>query len=80
MTTWSVTEVTEVKVLYRIPAAEPYGACWSEVDTAMRAAIDRYRADYGLPMTIIPDDAVRFHARDDEIIIEFTRVKQVDHR
>jgi hypothetical protein len=81
MTTWSVTEVTEVKILYHIPAEDPYGACWSEVDTAMGAAIARYRADYQVdPIALISDDAVRVRAGDGEIIIEFSRIKQVDHK
>jgi hypothetical protein len=55
-----------------IPAAEPWGAAADEISKAWSAAADAYRLVYGLTDgDSLPGDALRFHVRDDAIVIEF---------
>jgi hypothetical protein len=48
-----------------VPAAEPWGAAAAEIGKAWAVAERAYRDHYEIP------DALRFHVRDDEIVIEF---------
>lgn len=55
-----------------VPAAEPWGAPAAEVGKAWAAAELDYRRHYGIPKEQpLPDDALRFHVRDEGIVIEF---------
>jgi hypothetical protein len=55
-----------------IPAAEPWGACIADINTACAVACRAYRKAHGLADDAgIPDDALRFHVRDAAIVIEF---------
>ncbi|MEX3101213.1 MULTISPECIES: hypothetical protein [unclassified Streptomyces] len=55
-----------------IPAAEPRGAAAAEVGKAWAAAERAYRDHHGLrDEEGLHDDALRFHAYDDRIVIEF---------
>lgn len=56
-----------------IPAAEPWGATAEEVSKAWVAAAVAYREANGLPDDApIVGDMLRFHVRDDAVVIEFT--------
>jgi hypothetical protein len=70
------TYTTEIVVATRrrwiIPAAEPWGAAAEEISKAWGAAAAAYREAHGLPEgAAIAGDALWFHVRDDEIVIEF---------
>lgn len=71
MSTWSRTERTRDTIDYRVPTG-PWGACWNQVQQAINAAI----AEIGRSMdkgATPSDDAIRVHARDDEIVVSFER-------
>ena len=56
-----------------VPAAEPWGAAAAEIGKAWAAAEMAYREQHGIPKEQpLHDDALRFHVRDEEIVIEFT--------
>ncbi|MER6183071.1 hypothetical protein [Streptomyces sp. NPDC001652] len=60
-----------------IPAAEPWGATAVEVDKAWKAAQAAYREQLHVPVgELIPDDALRFHVRDEAVVIEFAIEEQ----
>jgi hypothetical protein len=55
-----------------VPAAEPWGAAAAEIGKAWAVAEKAYRDHHGIPNEQpLHDDALRFHVRDDEIVIEF---------
>lgn len=55
-----------------VPAAEPWGATSEEIGKAWTAAQVAYREAYGVPVgKALPGDALRFHVRDDAVVIEF---------
>lgn len=55
-----------------IPAAEPWGAPHAEIGKAWAVAELAYREHFGIPEDRpLHDDALRFHVRDEEIVIEF---------
>jgi hypothetical protein len=55
-----------------VPAAEPWGAVAAEIGKAWAVAERAYREHYGIPKEhVLSDDALRFHVRDEEIVIEF---------
>jgi hypothetical protein len=55
-----------------VPAAEPWGAPAEEINKAWAVAAAAYRKAHGLSDTeSLPGDALRFHVRDEEIVIEF---------
>jgi hypothetical protein len=55
-----------------VPAGEPWGARVGDINAATAAACRAYRETHGLAEGArIPDDALRFHPRDDVIVIEF---------
>lgn len=69
------TSETAVRTIRRwiVPAAEPWGAAAAEIGKAWAVAERAYRESYGIPKEQpLHDDALRFHVRDDEIVIEFT--------
>lgn len=56
-----------------VPAAEPWGAAAAEVGKAWAVAERGYREQYDIPQDkALHDDALRFHVRDDAVVIEFT--------
>ncbi len=69
------TSETVTRTIHRwiIPAAEPWGAAAAEVSKAWVVAERAYRDHFTTPNDQpLHDDALRFHVRDDEIVIEFT--------
>lgn len=55
-----------------VPATEPWGAPAAEIGKAWAVAERAYRDHHQVPNDQpIGDDALRFHTRDDEIVIEF---------
>ncbi|MER8002969.1 hypothetical protein [Streptomyces sp. NPDC095613] len=62
MAEYTTETVTSTVRRWIIPAAEPWGA-----------AAAAYRKQHGLPEdTRLHGDALRFHVRDDEIVIQFS--------
>jgi hypothetical protein len=72
MATYERREVHTVTVEFRVPAQRPYGACWPEVLKAVDAAIRDLR-DAGVIAedAVPPDDQIRIHARDEEIVVTY---------
>lgn len=71
MATWSRTERTRETVEYSVPTG-PWGACWNQVQQAIDAA--KGEVSRGMDRSgTVSDDAIRVHARDDEIVISFDR-------
>jgi hypothetical protein len=68
------TSETAVRTIRRwvVPAAEPWGAAAAEIGKAWAVAERAYRDHFGFPDDRpLHDDALRFHVRDEEIVIEF---------
>lgn len=71
--TYTVETGTRTIRRWIIPAAEPWGTAAEEISKAWGAAAAAYRAAYGLGEDdSLSGDALRFHVRDAEIVIEFT--------
>lgn len=71
VSTWSRGKKTTRTVEYTVPASEPLGANWNQVEQALNAALREWELAYRSGNPEPPDDAVRFHVRDDEIVISF---------
>jgi hypothetical protein len=70
--TWSRSEHNTRHVEYRVPAEQPWGACWAQVSQAITAAMANYRELHSLPFNAPPaDDWVRVFPGDGEIVIRF---------
>lgn len=55
-----------------VPAAEPWGAAAAEIGKAWAVAELAYREHHGLDhKQPLRDDALRFHVRDEAVVIEF---------
>jgi len=55
-----------------VPAAEPWGAAAAEIGKAWAVAERAYRQHFEIPdERPLHDDALRFHVRDEQIVIEF---------
>jgi hypothetical protein len=69
-----ITEtVTSTIRRWIVAAAEPWGAPAEEISKAWAVAAAAYREAHGLPEeAVLSGDALRFHVRDEEIVIEFT--------
>ncbi|MFJ7895954.1 hypothetical protein [Streptomyces anthocyanicus] len=68
------TAETIARTIHRwiVPAAEPWGAAAAEIGKAWAVAERAYRQHHGLADDQpLHDDALRFHVRDDEVVIEF---------
>jgi hypothetical protein len=68
------TSETVTRTIHRwiVPAAEPWGAAADEISTAWAVAELAYREHHGIPKEQpLHGDALRFHVRDDEIVISF---------
>jgi hypothetical protein len=64
--------VTRTVRRWVVPAAEPWGAAAAEIGKAWAVAELAYREHFGIPKDqSLHDDALRFHVRDEEIVIEF---------
>lgn len=72
MATYTTETVTSTVRRWIIPAAEPWGAAAEEISKAWVAAASAYRDARGLPDdAVLAGDALWFHVRDDEVVIEF---------
>lgn len=72
MATWSWRTIRTARSEWVVPAAEPWGACLGDIQSAITAAANAYRRVKGLPEgAALPDDALRFKVTDDEIVISF---------
>lgn len=70
MATWSRAERTAVTVEYSVPAPQPWGACWDQIEQALSAAV----GEAAMVLDRRPSaDTIRVHARDDEIVISFEK-------
>ena len=79
MADYSSRTVKTVCREYAVPTHEPWGAAHAEIDKAWTAAINDYRSTHGMDKnTPLSDDALRFFARDDEIVIAFTVEEKTD--
>lgn len=73
MATFTTETVVSTVRRWIVPAAEPWGAASADVGAAWTAAQTAYREAHGIPVgRALPDDALRFHVRDDAIVISFT--------
>ncbi|QTU45617.1 hypothetical protein F3K20_12745 [Streptomyces scabiei] len=73
MASYTSETVTRTVRRWIVPASGPWGACIGDINAAAAAACRAYRQAHGLnERAPIPDDAFRFHPRDDVIVIEFT--------
>jgi hypothetical protein len=69
------TTETVTRTIHRwvVSAAEPWGAAAAEIGKAWAVAELAYREKHGLDREQpLHDDALRFHVRDEEVVIEFT--------
>lgn len=68
------TTITRYEMV--VPAKEPWGACWSDVQHAMAQIGRTWRGVNNVaPNPGIPDDAIRVHASDEndgQIVFSFT--------
>lgn len=72
MAEFTFETVTRTIRRWIVPAAEPWGAAAAEIGKAWAVAERAYREHHGIPdEQPLHDDALRFHVRDDEIVIEF---------
>ncbi|WP_458089373.1 hypothetical protein [Streptomyces malaysiensis] len=72
MATYSTRTVVSTRREWIVPAAEPWGACIGDINAACAAACRAYREAHGIDEAVtLPDDALRFHVTDDEIVISF---------
>ncbi|WP_406418343.1 hypothetical protein [Streptomyces sp. NBC_01614] len=68
---YTTETVTSTIRRWIVPAAKP-GAPIGDINTACADACRAYREAHGLDGgAVIADDALRFHVRDDVIVIEF---------
>ena len=68
------TSETVTRMIRRrvVPAAEPWGAAAAEIGKAWAVAERAYREHHGLDREQpLRDDALRFHVRDEAVVIEF---------
>lgn len=73
MTTYTSETVTCTFRRWIVPAAEPWGATSADIGAAWTAAQHAFREQFDVPVgEALPDDALRFHVRDDAVVIEFT--------
>lgn len=72
MAEYTSETVTRTIRRWIIPAAEPWGAAAEEISKAWAAAELDYRRHFGIPKEqLLHGDALRFHVRDEEIVIEW---------
>jgi hypothetical protein len=61
---------------YHIPASDRWGASWSEVDKAVRAAYQEVLRG-GRPPVDVADDAIRLWPADGEIIVSVELEREI---
>lgn len=72
MADYTSETVTRTIRRWIVPVAEPWGAAAAEIGKAWAVAERAYREHYAIPAEdVLHDDALRFHVRDEEIVIEF---------
>lgn len=71
MADFSRSEKVTRTVEYTVPASEPWGANWNQVQQALNAAVREWELTHRSGNPEPPDNAVRVHVRDDEIVISF---------
>lgn len=72
MAEYTSETVTRTIRRWIVPASEPWGATAEEISKAWVAAAVAYREANSLPEDApIVGDMLRFHVRDEEIVIEF---------
>lgn len=72
MATWSRRERVTRTVEWTVPAAEPWGACWSEVVQAINQATRELREAGRLGESEEPSDSlIRVKVGDEEVIVFF---------
>lgn len=73
MATFTSRTITSTRREWVVPAAEPFGACIGDINTACATACMAYREAHGLTEgASLADDALRFKVTDDAIVISFT--------
>ncbi|KOT57074.1 MULTISPECIES: hypothetical protein [Streptomyces] len=73
MATFTTREVVTRRKEWIVPAGQPWGATWEEVDKAVAAAWAAYRERHGwLEDAPMPGDFARFYPRDEDIVIVVT--------
>lgn len=73
MADFTTETVTRTVRRWIVPATEPWGAAAEEINKAWAVAAVAYRETRGLPKdAVLPGDALRFHVRDEAVVIEFT--------
>ncbi|MEU1497332.1 hypothetical protein [Streptomyces sp. NPDC005732] len=78
MADYTSETVTRTIRRWIIPAAEPWGAASAEIGKAWAVAELAYREHYDIPKEVaLRDDALRFHVRDEDIVIEFAIEERV---
>ena len=81
MATFTTETVTRIVHRWIVPAAEPWGACIGDINTASVVAARAYCEARGLPENAsLPDDALSFHVADGAIVISFTTEEQLRPR
>lgn len=72
MAEFSSETVTRTIRRWVVPASEPWGAAAAEIGKAWSVAELAYREAHGLDREQpLHDDALRFHVRDEAVVIEF---------
>jgi hypothetical protein len=75
--TFTTETVTTVTRRWVVPAHEPWGATAADISKAWAAAELAYREYYDVPKEQpLRDDALRFRARDEDIVISFDIERQ----
>jgi hypothetical protein len=67
---WTRAERTRTTVEYEIPANEPWGACWNQVQQALDLAYREYKEIHGKEPY---DDSIRVHVTGDAVTITFEK-------
>ncbi|GGV46081.1 hypothetical protein [Streptomyces spectabilis] len=72
MADFTTETITRTVHRWLISAAEPWGAAAAEIGKTWAAAERAYRQHHDIPQDqALHDDALRFHTRDDQIVIEY---------
>lgn len=72
MADFTTETITRTIRRWIVPASEPWGAAAAEIGKAWAVAELAYREHHGLDREQpLHDDALRFHVRDETVVIEF---------
>jgi len=73
MATYSTREVVTRRREWVVPAAQPWGAAWEELDKALAGAAVFYRQQHGLDEgASVPGDFARVFSDEEAIVITVT--------